>query len=206
MQQFISSVRASISSQNWFSALFMALTMPDICGALEYGSNIPVGTRYSRWFDNYLKTVYSPKPLSLDEFRIKVDRKNEWNTLTAQELLRLETDLASQYEIYLLREQVVKFTSSDCYKFRCKSLHQGISTKDNGKKIMFSPPPLTGISIHKMNIKGIYFIDISVFCEDMCQAVERWLIDTSNNTQIQQGLVSLMDLDSYAEFIHIIED
>ncbi len=49
MGEFTDSIRKSINNQNWFAALFLALCMPDICGALETpdeGNRI----RYKRWF------------------------------------------------------------------------------------------------------------------------------------------------------------
>lgn len=49
MEDIIKSVRSSIKQQNWYSALFVVLTLPDICVALEYGNTS--GDKYSQWFE-----------------------------------------------------------------------------------------------------------------------------------------------------------
>jgi hypothetical protein len=52
MDNIINSVKNSIEQQNWYSALFVALTLPDICTALEHGKT--TGARYSQWFESNL--------------------------------------------------------------------------------------------------------------------------------------------------------
>lgn len=59
MQQFTDSVRKSIVDGNWFSGLFLALCLPDICGALETPKE-KVEVRYKRWFNANLAKQYSP--------------------------------------------------------------------------------------------------------------------------------------------------
>lgn len=44
---------------NWNAALFMALTMPDICGAIAYPNLKYSGERYRRWFADNLEVVYT---------------------------------------------------------------------------------------------------------------------------------------------------
>jgi hypothetical protein len=57
MQDHIESIRMSIQTRNWISALFISLTLPDICGALE---KLQQGkTRYSSWFDKYFDKRYA---------------------------------------------------------------------------------------------------------------------------------------------------
>jgi hypothetical protein len=57
MERFLSSITHSISTQNWYAAVALALTVPDICGWLEdptKGSR----QRYTEWFDKYLLPKY----------------------------------------------------------------------------------------------------------------------------------------------------
>jgi hypothetical protein len=35
MKRFSDAVRASVEQRNWYGALALALTMPDVCGRLE---------------------------------------------------------------------------------------------------------------------------------------------------------------------------
>jgi hypothetical protein len=66
IDKYVHAIQHSLRSQNWFGALFLALAMPDICGALQYPSD-PVGTRYRRWFDRYLSAEYVPALFSADD-------------------------------------------------------------------------------------------------------------------------------------------
>lgn len=52
MNNIIKSVRQSIQSKNWYAALFVSLTLPDICTALEDGK--ASGSKYSSWFESNL--------------------------------------------------------------------------------------------------------------------------------------------------------
>jgi hypothetical protein len=59
MERFTSAIRISLSSQNWYAALFLALAMPDICTKLETPSSGTSGPRYKEWFDRYLRAIYT---------------------------------------------------------------------------------------------------------------------------------------------------
>ena len=58
MNRFTNSIEASLQSQNWYGALTLALTLPDICGWLE---NLTLGSekRYVAWFDKWLLPKYT---------------------------------------------------------------------------------------------------------------------------------------------------
>lgn len=57
MQRFTDSIKKSITDENWFSALFLSLALPDICGSLE-NPDAGVGDRYRDWFNRYLEPEY----------------------------------------------------------------------------------------------------------------------------------------------------
>jgi len=66
IDKYPTAIRHSLRSQNWFGALFLALAMPDICGALESPQD-QVGVRYRRWFERYLTSDYAPELFSADD-------------------------------------------------------------------------------------------------------------------------------------------
>ena len=59
MKQFTDAIRKSLQNENWFSALFLALCLPDICGSLETPDEEPK-KRYIKWFDDNLAVKYLP--------------------------------------------------------------------------------------------------------------------------------------------------
>ena len=61
------SVEISVRNQNWYSALAVALTLPDICASLESNDGNSSGDRYARWFDENVGDRY--------KFHVGADRE-----------------------------------------------------------------------------------------------------------------------------------
>ena len=57
MKELIKAVRAAVKQDNLYSALFIALTLPDICGRIEKPST-GSKERYIDWFGRYLESKY----------------------------------------------------------------------------------------------------------------------------------------------------
>lgn len=53
----MSAINKSLESSNWLAALFVALSMPDICGKIE-SPNQSSPKRYAFWFDKYVGDKY----------------------------------------------------------------------------------------------------------------------------------------------------
>lgn len=52
MHKIIDSVYKALENENWYAALFVSLTLPDICSALEHGETL--GQKYADWFEQNL--------------------------------------------------------------------------------------------------------------------------------------------------------
>lgn len=67
-QAILSSIISSLDSENYVAALGMALTIPDICGKLEYPElKRETGKRYKNWYKEYINEenssiIYPDKP------------------------------------------------------------------------------------------------------------------------------------------------
>jgi hypothetical protein len=57
MQSFVEATRAAVAAKNWYAALALALTMPDICGRLE-APGAGSQARYVAWYDRHLLRRY----------------------------------------------------------------------------------------------------------------------------------------------------
>jgi hypothetical protein len=57
MEHLVVSTEKSIQAENWYAAITMALTLPDICGWLETPSKTSQ-KRYEAWFNKYLLQYY----------------------------------------------------------------------------------------------------------------------------------------------------
>ena len=57
MRQFIQAIEISLNTQNWYSALALALTLPDICGKID-SPDLKTRLRYPKWFNEYVGEKY----------------------------------------------------------------------------------------------------------------------------------------------------
>lgn len=100
----INEIESAAKAEMWQSALALSLTIPDICGQIEFSdlrknNHRDVGKQYEAWFNKYLAKYYT-----------------ELNTLNSNEA-------TVQIPPY--------FTGKMCYKLRCSFLHTGSDSIDN---------------------------------------------------------------------------
>lgn len=183
MQSFIDSIKQSIASQNWFGALFIALALPDICSALET-PNRPVGERYKDWFNRYLKNKYDPS--------------SQYESLLARnpEIIRSMGEHAESMKNQKLDASLL-FTAEDCYQSRCKCLHQGYVQRASGETFVFITPPPGNSIVHQNLFNGQFQLQIDVFCQDMCEAVQTWEEDVKNSGDVQTRIKGLLQIKHY---------
>lgn len=60
MEELIKSLRYSIIQKNWHAALFIALSLPDICGKIDYPTEYSKN-RFIKWFNRFLQDNYIKK-------------------------------------------------------------------------------------------------------------------------------------------------
>ena len=58
MQNLIDSVEKSLGMENWYGAIAVALTIPDVCASLQHGQTNR--DRYADWFNKHLGAIYGP--------------------------------------------------------------------------------------------------------------------------------------------------
>ncbi len=58
MKRFIEATNNALQSKNWYGAVYIALTLPDICAHIESDDGKTTGDKYVAWFDRYLKRKY----------------------------------------------------------------------------------------------------------------------------------------------------
>lgn len=58
MENLLSQVEVSVNSETYLLGLFVALALPDICGALESSNGRASGNRYKAWFKKWVSPKY----------------------------------------------------------------------------------------------------------------------------------------------------
>lgn len=187
MKRFTDSIRSSVNAENWFATLFLALAVPDVCGALE-APTAGVGERYKNWFIRYLKPKYDPANL----FELV-------SATSPQSLQNMSLDALESLKSPPPNAECA-FTADDCYRFRCKCLHQGLSQKAGGEKIHFTAPDKSGrITMHMSSLNGLYQLQIDIFCLDVCAAVDQWISDVAANQEVQGSMRELIEIYDLAD-------
>ncbi|WP_279025099.1 hypothetical protein [Gibbsiella quercinecans] len=59
MINFTKALEMSIKTKNWYSVLFISLTLPDICGKIEEPNSNSSKQRTINWCDKYLTPIYT---------------------------------------------------------------------------------------------------------------------------------------------------
>jgi hypothetical protein len=158
---FTDAVRKSLENKNWYAALTLALTLPDICGRLEF-PNKNSSKRFIHWFNDYLLDKYT--------------RNNIWGT-----------------HVFLNGE--------DAYALRCAYPHQGeVNIEEQWiRKVIsefsFVAPPENSI-VHCNQHNNLLQLQVDIFCLDVCNAIEKWVDDVSNDQEIQKRAEKLMTIQN----------
>lgn len=165
MRHLLDAVRQANAGANPYAALSLALTLPDICASIEAADGRTNGRLYIDWWNRYLLKTYT-RPVGPD------------------------------------RELHTFMTGGDAYALRCALLHQGIDdvtghkVRDIVTGFRFVQPHQKGAVIHRNSSStGQLQLQVDVFCDEICGAVERWLTDTQGDELVQQRIADLMAID-----------
>ncbi|WP_273854171.1 hypothetical protein [Guptibacillus spartinae] len=163
----INDIKLALTNKSYLSALALSLTLPDICGKIEYphfknkrGKRI-VGKQYAAWFDNWVNQYYADNTGWTNDY---TKAKNPY------------------------------FTGEMCYSLRCSFLHDGNSDIKNWGdnedtdfyysyefRLAVSGADSTGLSWVNQNNKElklvktkIVTVNIDKLCEYICLSAERY--------------------------------
>jgi len=154
MQQYLDSIRLSLVTNNYFGAIAMALTLPDICSSIEAQNNKTNGDKYCDWFNRYLSQKYTIPADEWSEEKVLFSAKECYAARCS--FLHQGTNLTSHQRILQGIERAAPSVS-----FMKGTLISKVSRND-----------------HKVTL------DVDNFCQNMIGAVERWIEDNKSNTTI----------------------
>lgn len=180
MQQLLNGIDDCLQKENWFGALFIAITLPDICGATEdkVKGN---GARYKDWFNRYLKPRYNAD--STYDFLCNV------NPVALQ---YMDESLKDS-----LRAQVppVSFSAEDCWSLRNACLHEGVD-ETKLRKFKITTPASGNMHAHMNCFDGVLQLDVIDFCNDITNGVKKWLVDIQGNPDVLEKIEKMINIDS----------
>ncbi len=163
MKEFIESIRKALSDENYQAALFLSLSIPDICGKLET-PNVRNGMRAKRWFKENMKSKYFP------------------DTVYESMLARNPTMSFPEHLINRLKEEKpsIIFTDDHYWALRNAFLHEA---SDITK---FHKIHLTHSAANLNMFDGAIQLSVISFSQDICQALELWLERIKGDSDVME--------------------
>lgn len=95
------------------------------------------------------------------------------------------------------------FSPEDCYYLRCACLHQGIG-KDQGNKTSFEGAihfitPRRNVIVHLNKQGNALQMQVDIFCNDICEAVEEWLAGAQKDQAMSDRLKTLLNIHEHRD-------
>ena len=175
MRSFIEALEKCIQTENWYGALFIALTLPDICGSVDE-PNLGPAKRSINWFDRYLSCYFkSNSPLI-----------NSPNPRIREKILNKPDHVKNG----------AFMTGGDFFALRCAYLHQGLDDlSDHGKAkcildkfvFVFSHYTLQHLNLTSNALQ----VDVVIFCQNIAAAVNSWLAEISGDSEKQERIQTM---------------
>ncbi|MCU2407127.1 hypothetical protein N8T09_21860 [Enterobacter hormaechei subsp. xiangfangensis] len=163
MREYIDSIFESLDKENYHAALFIALSIPDICGKMET-PNERNGDRARRWFRDNLKSKYFPE-------------------FCYENLMATNPEMAKQIEpeqLEALKRKPfpVKFDDTAFWKLRNAFLHEA---SDYAGKLKVH---ITHSGSHLNMVNGALQLSSLKLCTDIALAASVWLDNVKENPEV----------------------
>ena len=171
MHKLINAIRNSLSESNWHSAIFITLTMPDICARLE-DPTLKSKQRYINWYSRYLKEIYAAF--------------EERPFLTPSDCYALRCAILHEGTTEIEDKRSREILDEICFM---RPDSQGLGAIKPGHCTL-----LLNVQVNDRHFKSALCLHIDRFCEDMCVAVERWMADVASDTNTQERLSSMLQI------------
>lgn len=164
MKHLIDSVRLAVAQRNWYAALGMALTLPDVCGKLQ-NPKMQTGERYKRWCTTYLEPVYT---------RYEVGgTSTNWVFLSAADAYALRCAVLHEGRDDITGQAAREVLS----RFQFTTFPEGVDW-----------------TIHLNQSGPHLQLQVDQFCEDICRGAEEWLAAMETDVQVAARIADLMTI------------
>ena len=175
MRDFLLQIEKSLEADLYYLSLISCLTIPDIAGALDSRDGIVSRSRYSAWYDRWVRPQFP----------------------------RLTYPGASKGFWMFMGKTESPLIGKECYRFRCSLLHQGSSQYGAGnaaetpmeflrvmlgidnrrfQRIVFIEPGSTTLELHYQVLGNALCIDLRRFCQEVLAGAREWL-DQAESTE-----------------------
>jgi hypothetical protein len=151
MEELIRQIEVALANRLYYVALFPALTLPDICGAIDSSNGRASGVKYAAWFDKYVAPKYMAMFIDPD-------------TRATETRPTMTGDVCYRYRCSLLHQG--------------RSDH---AQTPFDRVIFVPPASVTGWDMHNNRFRNQLQIDVERFCRDIAEGVQAWLGDVKGS-------------------------
>lgn len=165
MQHLVDATRLAMQHKNWYGALALALTMPDICGRISYPHLAKNSEeRYVLWFDTYLAEKYQGGFI-------------QEQILAGANMYALRCAFLHQGEFDITDQKARQALE----RFHLTTPYTGLM-HNNRSMTIDADGNITNFVLQ---------LSIDIFCEDVCAGVEKWMSDNATDARVAAEIEQL---------------
>ncbi|NWJ24788.1 hypothetical protein [Rhizobium sp. RM] len=191
MEHLLRSVEQAVDQKNWYAALLIALTLPDVSAKVD-GRKGKVGERYVSWAKEWIEPTYlreaptKPPAIMREMYETLRDRTNQ---NAPRDFMRKMKSLASGPRV-----KTCLMTAGDLYALRCAYCHEYSHELENhnAKGILtrfhISEPPSKGSMHLNMKDDGCLQVQVDLFCLEISEGVRQWLASRGGTPEVKASL------------------
>ncbi len=193
VEHLLKAVEDAVEHCNWYAALMVTLTLPDICANID-GREGTSSARYISWARDWIEPAYVreiPAASPVDFFEKYLALRRRPDTEANRAALK-------QYEEEAHRKEKVLFLKAgDLYALRCAYCHEASHDleKHKAKEVLerfnISAPSSNNSLVHLNWGDDSLQLQVDCFCLEICACVRCWLADRAENPQVKSNLSRL---------------
>lgn len=191
ISNYTKSIKKSLESENWYAALALALTLPDVCSKLEFPTRIP-SARYIDWFNEYLSGKYTVNPrLQTDNKTVIVSGRDAYAFRCAF-LHEGESNLSNHPK----RENLTDFVfvvPGEEYVIQDNTNNTNLPPERRLKRVSNLHKKLYSIN-DKEYSKSFVVLRVDEYCLDLCIAGEEWAQRVKDNREVQKRASTMLTI------------
>lgn len=146
MISFIHAARKAVADKNWYGALSLALTLPDLAASLEDADGKTSGRKFAAWFDVWMPSYSQGQVRSAFGKDLQIPPMMTGN------------------DCYALRCAVLHNGTDDIEEQRARETLRRFNFTFGGE----------GVEVHRNRNGDVLQLEVGIFASEICDACERW--------------------------------
>jgi hypothetical protein len=178
LTNFLDAVIRCLETENWYAALSLTLTLPDICGSLENPSTANNRERYTGWCKQWLEPLFT--------HQIGPDRQPKV--------------FLSANDFYQARNSILHSGNSEIDEKKRTDLDRFEFFESGGHCNW-----IVGGSMNGVSTPAYLQLRVDEFCKTVLDGVNSWNTETAADAQIQERKAKLLKINKPGTVIGSIQ-